>query len=216
MSDYLSKFKHALNSGEKENAVRLCLDAVSTGQLSLLQLYTEVLAPALNSIECSSSDWECIWREHISTSIVRTILENCYPVVLKQRDEQGTKKEHGTVLIFCPPDEYHDLGARMVTDFFTLAGFKAIFVGNNTPKKSFLSAIGRIEPRYVAISISNPYHLFQTRKVIEEIRNSCPPSLKIVVGGQAFLNNKKAYKEIGADILLESFEDIEELVGGGK
>ena len=216
MHDLYLEFKKALENAEKERAILLCLDALSANKMTLLQLYTEVLAPSLNTIECSSYDWECIWKEHISTSIVRTVLENCYPIIIKKRNESGYKDSLGTVVVFCPPDEYHDLGARMVSDFFTLAGYRAIFVGNNTPKKSFLSAIGKIEPNYIAISVSNPYHLFQTKEIIKEIRNSCPSTLKIVVGGQAFKKNPNAYKDIGADILLENFDQISKLKEGRK
>lgn len=49
----------------------------------------------------------------------------------KREEYHRTKKGVATVL--CPPEEYHDLEARMVADFFTIAGFDTIYVGGNTP-----------------------------------------------------------------------------------
>jgi len=76
-----------------------------------------------------------------------------------------------------PPDELHELGARMVTDFFALAGFEATFVGASTPIEDFVAALRHIRPRYVAVSVTNPYNLIALRKLIERIRGKVPRAL---------------------------------------
>lgn len=206
--DFEARFRGAFNQEDKELCITLVQSALQSKTIGLIDLYTKILAPALNEIACTSDDFLCIWHEHIKTGIIRTILEFCYPWVLKLREEMKFEKTEKTIMVFCPPDEYHELGARMAADFFTVVGFRVIYVGNNTPRKSYLSAIEKIQPAFVAISISNPYHLFQTREVIQQIRNSCPSSLKIIVGGQAFRKNPDAYKEIGADLCIQSFDQI--------
>jgi methanogenic corrinoid protein MtbC1 len=206
--DLEQKFQLAFDSEDKEQCVVLVQDALRNKAISIVDLYTRILAPALNKIFCAAEDFECIWKEHVKTGIVRTIIESCYPMILTARMDMGFEKTAKKMMVFCPPDEYHEIGARMVADFFTLVGFSVIYVGNNTPKKSFLNAIERISPDFVAISVSNPYHLFQTKETINSIRKSCPATVRIIVGGNAFQKNPNTYKEIGADYCFNTFDEI--------
>jgi methanogenic corrinoid protein MtbC1 len=102
----------------------------------------------------------------------------------------------------------------MVADFFTMCGYDVTFVGANTPKNSFLSAIDIVKPKYVAISVTNYYNLVYTQKIITEIRKRKQKESKIIVGGRAFNQNPDVYSEIGADLLLQTFNDIRSLSGG--
>jgi methanogenic corrinoid protein MtbC1 len=121
------------------------------------------------------------------------------------------------VIVVCPPEELHEIGARMVTDFFTLLGFDAIFVGANTPQADILEAIGYVKPQYIAISVSNYYNLVAARKMISgiyELREMTGADFKIIVGGLAFEQNPGACDDVGVDSLLHNFEDIKNLLEG--
>jgi methanogenic corrinoid protein MtbC1 len=59
---------------------------------------------------------------------------------LEERDHLGKKKEE-KVIVMCPEFEDHDMGARMVSDFFTIAGYEAVFIGAKTPIKTILKAV---------------------------------------------------------------------------
>jgi methanogenic corrinoid protein MtbC1 len=162
-------------------------------------------------MECKEKDKEvCIWREHVRSSIIRTIVECCYPYILKQKKREN--KDLGKkVVVVCPPEEYHDIGARIASDFFTLCGYDSVFVGSNTPKEEFLNAINIVRPKYVVISVTNYYNLVNAKEIVENIRDKSSYDIKILVGGYAFKVNPKAYETIGADMLIDSFEDVEKL-----
>lgn len=52
-------------------------------------MYTKILAPSLNTMECKIDEKNiCIWREHVRISIIRTIVECCYPYIMKERHEK--------------------------------------------------------------------------------------------------------------------------------
>ena len=208
MESKIEDFKNLLENEEKEKCINWALQQLDDG-LSIIDLYMHVLSPALNSIECKErNEATCIWKEHVKTAIVRTIIEIAYPYVLKTREEtcKGDKKQ--TVIILCPPNELHEIGARMISDFFTIAGYKTIFVGSNTPKVSFIAAIKAEKPKYVAISITNPYHIFKTHKIITEIRDAGQEGLEIIVGGSALADKPELVKQLGIDHHLNSYEDI--------
>jgi len=173
-------------------------------------LYTKVLTPSLNEFKEDQGDGYYIWKEHVRSSIIRTIIENCYPYVIKERDSKYGIQTNKRVSIVCPAEEYHEIGARMITDFFTLAGYDSIFVGSNTPTKEFLNALEKIDLDYISISVSNYYNLVGTYRAVEEIKRT-KNKVKIIVGGNAFKNNRVDYKELGADMQLNTFEDILDL-----
>jgi methanogenic corrinoid protein MtbC1 len=142
-------------------------------------------------------------------------LENCFQYVIKERDEKYNLKVNKKIAVVCPTEEYHEIGARMITDFFTLLGYEAIFVGSNTPKEEFLEALKIIHFDYIALSVSNPYNLVAARKSIKNIRGA-NSKVKILVGGNAFNHRPNSYKEVGADMYLNSFKDIIKLAEEDK
>ncbi|MBC7960433.1 MAG: hypothetical protein H7X94_11230, partial [Vallitaleaceae bacterium] len=65
------------------------------------------------------------------------------------------------------------------------------------------------------IGVSNYYNIVAAQKTIELIKKKSHNELKIYVGGHAFENNFNAVTQIGADDLVQSFEDIKKTVEGG-
>ena len=53
--------------------------------------------------------------------------------------------------------------------------------------------------------------MIEAEKAISLIRENTEFTGKIIVGGQAFQNNPDNSKKIGADILIQNYEDIEKL-----
>jgi len=213
LNDIKSSFADALDSQDKERAVLLCVEALESGSIEVIDLYLDVLAPALKSWECDYvGDRLCIWKEHIRSSTVRTVLECCFPYIVKKRRGNGLISNDQTVAVLCPPEEYHEIGARMISDIFTIAGYNSIFVGANTPLDTFLEAAKKLSPLYIAISVSNYYNLINSRRMISRIKEAGGKS-RVVVGGNAFENNPNYWKEVGADIFLK---DPREILALGK
>lgn len=219
MKDYqelFEKFVGFLEIENKQEAVKVCLDSLKNNEIDVVGLYTEILTPALNNMTCSLKEKRiCIWKEHVRTAIVRTIVECCYSFVIAEREKQNIKK-HGSAVIICPPEENHELGARMVADFFTLCGYDAVFVGSNTPYNDFFNAVDIICPDFIAISVSNFYNIIITTKIVKDLRAKAHASMKIVVGGNAFNSNSENIKLVGADYFAKSFEDIQKIVTKGQ
>lgn len=206
----LDEFSRLLATNNKNACVEWFLGKMARDEItSIVELHATVLAPSLNVIACTEENKaRCIYDEHVKTAIVRTIVELAYPHVVKER---GSRNKGKKVIMLCPPEEYHDVGARMAADFFTIAGFDVIFVGANTPKNALAAAVSDLAPDYVAISVSNPYHAFAVQKLIEELRRAGQGAVKIVVGGSALVKVPDMYKTLGADMHLTSFHDIEQL-----
>ncbi|MGS0971945.1 MAG: cobalamin B12-binding domain-containing protein [Candidatus Izemoplasmataceae bacterium] len=206
MKIYETLKKH-LDDGNLEQSVLYSIDVIKNKKISIVDLYQDVLAKILNDISCDQSDEECIWYEHQRTAIVRNIVDALFPYLIEEKAASNNQK----VLVVCPSEEYHEIGAKMAADFFYLLGYETTFVGANTPLENIVSAVKMISPDYLAISVTNYYNIVSAKKIIESLRN-INPNLKILAGGQAFLI-EGAGDIVGVDQLVFSFDDIKALEG---
>ncbi len=215
MHPFYNEFLSYLKEENKEKCVNFILDKLEKKQIKIVEFYNEILTPSLNNMFCDEKEEKsCIWKEHVRTSIIRTIIECCYPYILKERKEQGISPKNQKVVVVCPSDEYHEIGARMIVDFFTLLGFESTFIGANTPKTEIETAIQHIKPKFVAISVTNYYNLVEAEKAIKLIKDKMKYDGKIIVGGNAFKTNPEVYKRMGADYCLQTFDQIKKFLEG--
>jgi MerR family transcriptional regulator, light-induced transcriptional regulator len=212
MHPFYAEFISYLDRLEKEPCVKSILARLDSHEIDILSLYGEILTPAQYTDLSKEDSQDCIWQEHVRTSIIRTIIECCYPHVIHERDHKYVSVLKEKVVVLCPPEELHEIGARMVADYFTLCGYSVVFIGANTPQADILNGIKYIRPEYVAISITNYFNLLATRNVIGKILEfKDRQSFKVVLGGQACRNNPQAAARMGADLILDSFADIQSL-----
>ncbi len=211
LETYYREFSSILASEDKEVALNYAIELLKENKLGIVDLYTKILGPALNQMACNDEDHRiCIWREHVHTAIIRTIVECCYPFVIAEKNQLNSV-ERGTAAVLCPPEENHELGARMVADFLTICGYRTIFVGSNTPYSDFLNGVELIAPKLIAISVTNYYNIVVTKKIVAELRAKMGDLVKIVVGGNAFDSNPDHARVIGADFYSRSFEDLKKI-----
>lgn len=208
------RYVKALKDLDKPTCVSMALGALESGTADIVALYQEILAPALNSIvtaELNTKD--AIWKEHVRSEITRTVIECCYPYVLKAAEGRGPAGQAGKVMIVLPAEEYHELGARMGADFFLINGFDALFVGSNTPREEILGGITWFRPDYIDIHVVNYYNLFKAKELIRQIRE-LDPHVKILGSGYAFCQDSGFSASVGPICLIHSFADIETLREG--
>lgn len=197
-------FMNAFNQLDKDSSVQLVYDWLNKKEITVIELYEGILVPALanlSDIEVDPS--HSIWLEHIQSSIVRTIIEIAHPFVLANKKPLNGKK----VAVICPDGEQHELGARMISDYLTLAGFKSYFVGRDTPKSEFSSMINELKLDYVAISVTNYYNLSEVHKTIQLIEDSTR-NITILLGGRAITNNPTPFLNKDHIVILTSSDSL--------
>jgi methanogenic corrinoid protein MtbC1 len=197
-----------LEAEDKITSVNYAMSKINKGEISVINLYEHVLAPALNNMICHLEDKRlCIWKEHVRSSIVRTIIECCYPYIIEEKTRREVAEKGERVIIVCPTEEYHELGARIGADYFTLLGYDTIFVGSNTPEEDLLRGVEALKPEYVVVSVSNYYNLVSAKKLTEKIKTA-HPAIVVIAAGLAFKEHKENYKKVGADMFIDTFEDV--------
>ena len=110
-----------------------------------------------------------------------------------------------SVLLACPPEEAHDLGLRMVSDRFDMAGWTTYFLGPDTPVEEIADAAGRLGVHAVVMSSSTHWHRLAVRHAVDELKRALP-NVDVWVGGPAFALGAEGWS---ADEIV----DLEALLG---
>lgn len=184
-----------IENHDRTGALAAAEEALDGGSTTISDLY-ETLSELLIDV---GSMWQKgaaeVWQEHLATGIVRTIVES-----LAARVEASAPVSSGSVVILAAPEEeYHDLGLRMLADRFTLAGWRAHFLGADLPVSEVISAVEVLSADALALSASTHFHRLSLRQYVDAVQMA-HPDVRIWVGGPAF-----AYEHDGwpAEMVLD-------------
>lgn len=209
MEEYYRKFMILLEEEDKDGCLEYAFSLIRGEKLSIPELYEEILTKSMDGIECHNNERNlCIWKEHVRSGIVRTIIENMYFLVLEERKRKFPERSGKKAAVLCPDGEYHDMGARIAADYFTLLNWETIFVGNSTPRDEFIKVAQYLELDAVAISVTNSYNLVAARKTIELLKEKLDGRIKIYLGGRAFEDNTGIISSLQIDGYLNNFESL--------
>lgn len=194
LSPLVHEYVRTLLGGFRQAAGQLVFDAADRGE-SVQQLYLQVLQPALREI---GRLWQLkkisVAQEHfcsIATQIVMSQLLLRAPAV--ERCGRG-------VVVACVSGDLHELGARMVADFFEMAGWDTYCCGANTPHGAVVQAMVEREADVLAVSATMGCHLHAVQDLIELLRSDprCA-GRHVMVGGHPFNVDPVLWQAVGAD-----------------
>ena len=199
-ADLLGELEDRVDARDRAGAVALAVVAVESGRITVPDLYTLVLGPFLTRIGSAwSHGTERVWEEHLASHVVLTIVEALYPSVTRMAAEVPASGR--TVLLACPPQERHEIGLRMLSDRFELAGWNVTNLGADTPLDEIIAAALATRAELVALSVATVFERVELRHFIDSLRSALP-GVRIVVGGPAFSRNR----EWPAEDLLDTVE----------
>lgn len=132
--------------------------------------------------------------EHYCTAATQSIIASLYKELFT--NNKSDKKMLGCAV----SGELHELGIRMLTDFFELAGWDTYYLGANMPNANLITAACEQDADLLAISVTSPLNLHKAENLINQLKTSAQLNkMKILVGGYAFNTNPDLWKQIGAD-----------------
>ncbi len=108
--------------------------------------------------------------------------------------------------------ELHEIGVRMVADFFEMDGWNTFYLGANTPKDSIIQTIISKKADLVLISATIGSHIGEVIDLVRSVRE-CGECMdpKIIVGGYPFRIDMDLWKKVGADGQAEDAETAVEM-----
>jgi methanogenic corrinoid protein MtbC1 len=133
-------------------------------------------------------------QEHYCTAATQVIMSQLYPHVF------STPKIGHRLVATCVNGDLHELGIRMVADFFEIEGWDTYFLGANTPVKSLLQSISQYQAELLCISATINFNVGALSELVAAVRKSPDASkIKIMVGGRPFNIALDLWSKIGAD-----------------
>ncbi len=184
----------ALLSGERDAAMNLVLSAVEKGT-DVRMIYEHVFQKTQREIgRLWQNNEVSVAQEHYCTAITQLVMSRLYPYIFNH-------KKNGLVFVGSSVgDELHELGIRMIADFFELDGWDTFFLGANTPMESIVETAVKERAQVVGISVTITYHINEVERIIEALRSRPELSLtKVLVGGYPFNLDTDLWRRVGAD-----------------
>lgn len=184
----------ALLRADHRTAVEI-IEAATREGISIRDLYLHVFQPVQREIGRLWQNNEIsVAEEHYCTASTQAMMARFYPQIL------ATPRIGRKVVVACVGSELHEIGARMVADFFEMDGWDGIYIGANTPTRALIELVCRERPHLIALGVTMTYHLGTAGRLIEHVRSDerCA-DVKIIAGGYVFQQHPELWRTLGLD-----------------
>lgn len=205
LSSLAARYMNLLLEGDRGAASKLILDEVAEGT-SVKAIYLHVFQPVQYEIgRLWQQDKLSVAQEHFCSAATQIIMSQLYEHVL------GIEKNGYKVVAACISGDLHEIGLRMVSDFFEMEGWDTYYLGANTPKKSIISTLHDQKPDLLLLSATMAYHLHDITALIEAIHADAGlKQVKVMVGGHPFNATPNLWADTGADAFAANASDAVE------
>ena len=187
-------FLSLLLHGDSRGSLQLANSSIQTID-DVKRFYLDVVCPVMYRIGLL---WErneiSVAEEHVATAIVGRIAAALYPRFA------NVDAYRGKVVVTAGPNEFHEVGARMLADFLEMDGWNVTYLGANIPKEELLAILKEHKPFMVALSVATVFNLDNARQTIDAIKaDKETGNIKIMLGGLAFNGMPLLWRDFGAD-----------------
>ncbi|MDX1547196.1 MAG: cobalamin-dependent protein, partial [Rhodothermales bacterium] len=192
--------RHLLD-GDAVRARLLVLNAAEEGT-PVRDLYVNVLQWAQHEV---GRRWQAnqisVAQEHLATAVTRQVMGGLTALAVP------SESSGRTVVISCVATEQHDVGARMVADFFEMEGWRTYYLGADLPTPEILESVKRYRADVLGLSATLTPHLKLVREIITALRSTPETaSVQVIVGGYPFNIDPDIWQQLGADGCASSAE----------
>jgi MerR family transcriptional regulator, light-induced transcriptional regulator len=195
------KYLVAILEGDRFEASKLILEAAASGT-PVHDLYTQVLCPAQTELGRMWEQAEIdVAEEHFATATTQMVMAQLYSF-LDRRPRNGL-----TVVAATVTGNHHDIGIRMVADFFEMAGWKAVYLGQGVPPEELATSVVTFEADLLVLGACMHTQLQAIGDAVRMVRSLDEERrCKILVGGPGFAETGELWRTMGADAFAESAE----------
>lgn len=194
LGELAETYLHYLLDGKRYLASDLILQSVRTGT-PIPDLYLHVFQPVQHEIgRLWHTNQISVAQEHYCTAATQMIMSQLYPYIF------SGERKGPHVVVACVGGELHEIGARMVADFFEMHGWNTTFLGANTPQTEILHALELWNAQLLALSVTMTFHVGQARDLITQLRARPSVSqIPVMVGGYPFNLAPGLWRSVGAN-----------------
>jgi methanogenic corrinoid protein MtbC1 len=193
-SEWADRYLGLLLDRERQAASRFVDGLVEQG-VDVRDIYLKVFQASQREIgRLWQTNQVTVAQEHYCTAATQQIMSRLYPHIFTSTP--GERK----MVMACASAELHEIGARMVADFFEMAGWDTYYLGANMPVESILSEIGDVGADLLGISVALPDKIPLTAEIVDQVHGAAfDRPVKVLVGGRPFNVDPELWAKVGAD-----------------
>ena len=187
-------FFSALLAGEHRQCLKIAVDSVATAK-ELEELYLLVIQPIMYEI---GTLWEngkiSVAEEHLASAIVSRVMAAVHMIPVKPDTSKGK------AVIASAPNEFHEIGAWMISDVLESVGWQVRYLGANAPLDGLLAMLHNFHPDIFLISATMHFNILKVTEIISKMRTEADLcQIKVMVGGRVFNEAPDIWSTTGAD-----------------
>jgi len=193
------QFNELLLEGRRNDAGKLIMKEIENGR-PIKDIYLKVFQPSQKEVgRLWLMNRISVAKEHYVSAATQMIMSQLYPYIF------STERKGYTFIGACAGGELHEIGLRMVCDFFEMDGWDTYYLGANTPAPAIVEAIQQNKADVIGLSIAMPFHQSLLKDMIQQIRTGIKGKKpKILVGGNGIDSGKEIWKYLEADGYAEN------------
>jgi methanogenic corrinoid protein MtbC1 len=202
LSELSANYRALLLGGDRKQASTLILDSAASG-VPVRDIYLHVFQNSLYEIgRLWQTNQITIAQEHFFTAATQMIMSQLYPYIF-------ANQKNGLRMIAASVDSnMHDIGIRMVADFFEMDGWDTYYLGGNAPSQAILQALDETSPHLLALSATISKQIPIIEQVIQGVRERDQANrVKVIVGGPPFNISDNLWKKVGSDGFATSADE---------
>jgi len=195
--------------GERRQAAVEYIMSLHTDGVPLKDIYLLVFGPVQREL---GRLWQTrkigVAQEHYGTAITQLAMARLYPALFSGERKSRRMAAAGV------GGELHELGIRMVADFFEMDGWDSRYYGANLPPSELAKAVAADKPDLLCLSATMPWHVQDLKATINAVRNIPGlDKLPILAGGRPFAISPELWRSVGADGTAATAQEALELAG---
>lgn len=204
-----------LLAGDRKGAIAY-VEGLRRGGMAIKRIYLDVFAPAQRELGWLwQSNRISVAQEHYGTAVTQLAMAGLYPELFS-----GARRGR-SMAAACVGGELHELGIRMVADFFEMEGWDSRYYGANAPGRDLARSLAAEPPDLLCLSATLSVNVRALAETVAAVRaEPALAGLPIIVGGRPFAVAPGLWKEVGADGTAASAEEAlalaDELVGAAR
>jgi len=194
LGDLAVSYFSSLMDGDRRTASRLILAAVEEG-VSIKDIYMHVFQPSQYEV---GRLWQIneisVAQEHFCTAATQMIMSQLYPHIF------NTERVGKSIVATSIGGDLHEIGIRMVSDFFEMEGWDTFYLGANSPAADVIDEIIKRKADMLAVSVTMSNFLSNAKELIQSVRGNLEcGDVRILIGGRPFTIYDSLWEKFGAD-----------------
>lgn len=194
LGDLAVSYFNSLMEADRRTASRLIVESVEDG-VSVKDIYMHVFQPSQYEV---GRLWQfneiSVAQEHFCTAATQLIMSQLYPHIF------STERVGKSIVATTIGGDLHEIGIRMVSDFFEMEGWDTFYLGANSPAADVIDEIIKREADMLAVSVTMSNFLSNAKELIQSVRGNLEcGDVRILIGGRPFTIYDSFWEKFGAD-----------------